>query len=168
MNLLKVLHDLPKNSVYALVNDQDKEIFLTYSYDVLSSLTRVINEFKSGIGLNIDIARFGFKLLETIKHRDELKFRFNYWYDQYKTNGYKFHNKRRPVHYKLISTIEGSFKSHMRKLIYVKLKNRYNEIILGVFDNIDECNDFMNNYGDLYKIKRADNKLTKEFYGNKL
>lgn len=167
MNLLKVLHDLPKNSIYALINDRDKEIFLTYSYDVLSSLTRVINEIKNGIGLNINIGQFDFKLLETIEHRDELKFRFNYWYDRYNVKGYKFHNKRRPVRYKLISTIEGSFKSHMHKLIYVKLKNWNREIILGVFDNIDECTDFMDSYGDLYKIKKADNKLTKEFYANR-
>lgn len=162
--ILQLLYDMPKNSIYALVNDQGKEIFLTYAYDTLSSLARIIGEIKSGIGLSIDPSQFDFKLLETVPHRDNLKLRFNFWYDKYQAKGFTFLNKRKPLTFKLISTIEPHFNSPTKKLLYVKLKNRYDHIVLGVFDNIDECNTFMAGYGDLYKIARADNKLTMEFY----
>src|SRR5438105_3319080 len=117
MDLLNVLHNMPKNSIYALINEQDKEIFLTYSYDVLSSLTRLINEIKSGIGLPIDPSQFEYKLLETIGKREHLKFRFNYWYDIYKQNDYKFYNKRKPINYKLISTIDKDFRDFRKRLL---------------------------------------------------
>lgn len=163
MDLLNVLHNMPKNSIYALINEQRKEIFLTYSYDVLSGLTRLINEIKSGIGLPIDPSEFKYKLLETVAKREDIKFRFNYWYDTYKQSDYKFYNKRKPINYKLISTIEKDFRNKTKRLLYVKLKNKHCEVTLGVFNNIEECNDFIDNYGDLYKIKHASNKLTKEY-----
>lgn len=161
--LLKELYNMPRNSVYALINEQDKEIFLTYSYDVLSGLTRLINEIKAGYGLSINPHKFQYKLLETLDSREDLKLAFNRWYEHYKNNDYKFYNKRRPISYKLISVVDKDFRSSSRLLLYIKLKNRYNTLTVGVFDNIEECNDFMGNYGSTNIIKYASNKLTKDF-----
>lgn len=156
---------MPKNSIYALINEQDKEIFLTYSYDVLSSLSRIINEMKSGIGLSIDPSKFRYKLLESVDKREYLKMRFSYWHDFYRQCDYKFYNKRKPINYKLISTIERDFRDPRRRLLYAKLKNKRSEVILGVFDNIEQCTDFIENYGNIYSIKHASNQLTKEYHG---
>jgi hypothetical protein len=154
---------MPRNSIYALINEQDKEIFLTYSYDTLSSLSRIINEIKTGIGLPIDPNKFQYKLLETIEKRQYLTIRFNYWYDLYKQNDYKFYNKRRPVNYKLQYNIEPDFRDSSKQLLYAKLKSRYREIILGAFEDIEQCRDFIKNYGNIYDLKYANNNLTKEF-----
>lgn len=162
MNELQLLVNMPKNSIYALLNEQSKQIYLTYSYDVLSSLARIINENKTGIGLPLDLSQFKYKLLETTD-RSNLKLRFNYWYDYYNVLGYKFHNKRRPSHYKLVATIENDFRNKLSKLIYVKVRNWNKEKVLGVFNKIEECNEFINNYGKVYEFKYATNKLTKEY-----
>lgn len=163
MDLLKLLYNMPKNSIYALINEQDKEIFLTYSTNSLSSLTRLINEIKAGYGLSIDLSKFQYKLLEEIKNQQILAFRFNYWYDYFKNDGYKLYNKRKPVNYKLNYTVGQDFRNKANRLLYAILKNRSKEIVLGVFDNINECTTFIQNYGDLYSIKHADNNLTKEY-----
>lgn len=152
---------MPKNSIYALINEQGKEIYLTYAYDVLLNLTRIISEIRAGFGLPIDTSKFSYKLLESTD-RELLKLRFNYWYDNYNALGYKFLNKRRPVNYKLLSVIDTDFRNGSKRLLYVKLKNRSSEIIVGAFDNIDDCNSFMVDYGGIYSIKYADNQITKE------
>jgi len=162
MNLVTILSSMPKNSIYALINEQGKEIYLTYAYDVLLNITRLISEIRAGFGLPIDPTQFNYKLLETVSDRSLLKLRFNYWYDNYNALGYKFLNKRKPVNYKLLSSIGIDFRNGAKKLLYVKLKNRSNEVIVGVFDNIEHCNDFIENYGGIYSIKYADNKLTEE------
>lgn len=162
MNIVTTLSTMPKNSIYALINEQGKEIYLTYAYDVLLNLTRLLSEIRAGFGLPIDPSQFNYKLLETTD-RSLLKLRFNYWYDNYNELGYKFLNKRKPVNYRLLSSFGIDFRNGNKKLLYVKLKNRSNEIILGAFDNIEECDNFLNNYGGIYHITYATNQLTKEF-----
>jgi len=166
MKELQLLVNMPKNAIYALVDAQDKEIFLTYSYDVLSSLSRLISEIRAGIGLPIDPTKYEYKLLETTD-KQNLKLRFNYWYDYYASLGYKFHNKRRHINYRLTSVVGRDFRNPNHRLLYVKLKNWKNEIVLGAFNNIEECNEFINNYGDLYSIKYATNQLTNEYLKGK-
>lgn len=158
MNLLKELLNMSKVSVYGLVNESKKEVYLTYSTDSLSSLNRLIIENRNGLGSNIDLNQFEYKLFEEVSYNKELKFRFNYWYNYLKVNGYKLINKRKPVIYKLVSSIDVN-----KTVLYVKLKSRYSEVIVGVFDNIQDCNKFMNQYGDVHSIKLASNKLTKDY-----
>lgn len=168
MDVLKTLLALPKNAVYSLINNQDKEIFITYTTDTISSLTRLIKEARAGYGLHINLYKFHYKLLE-ISDKDSLKLRFNYWYDYYQSQGYKLINKRRPVKFKLINFIGEDFRNRHKVLIYARLKNQTNYITLGVFDKIKDCDSFINSYGGIYSIKYASNDLTKEFLskGNK-
>lgn len=156
MNLLNVLLKLPKNSIYGLVNETKKEVYLTYATDQLGSLLRLLGDYRNGSGFTNDISQFEYKLFEEVTDKKELKLRYNHWYDQLNVKGYKLLNKRRAISYKLIATIE-------KKLLYVKLRSRYSEIVVGVFDDILDCQSFMDNYGDLYNIKYSSNLLTKEY-----
>lgn len=161
--MFQELYNLPKNSIYALVNDQDKEVFLTYSSNTFSSLSRLIGELRSGVGLVLKPDRFEFKLLEVLDQKDKLKLRFNKWYDGYRNSGYKFLNKRKPVSYKLVAYIDSDFRNRTKKLLYVGLKNRSNIIVVGTFDNIEDSETFMKSYGPIDTLKYASNKLTVEF-----
>ena len=164
MSILNDLLNMSKSCVYGLINESTKEVYLTYTQDSLNSVVRLISENRVGIGLGININEFEYKVFEETKDRVLLKIRFNYWYDKLSNDGYKLLNKRKPIKFQLVTCLDTIDKFHKKRLLYAKLKSRYSEIIVGVFDNINECNEFINNYGDLYKIKLADNILTKEYY----
>lgn len=164
IDLLKLLQ-LPKTAVIALINDQDKCVYVTHSSCVVESLGKLIRQLQDKthncIRLVSDREKLRFEILEVVQNIDALGVRTRYWIDQYVAKGYTPYNKPNVVKYRL----RVEYDDYAR--VIVKAVNTGNKgYVIGVFRNLGLANQWIENtFKDKEYIipQYAKNELTKAY-----
>lgn len=165
---LSQLLKLPKMGVIALLNDQDKAIYITHSSCIVESLGKLLRQLQDKthncVNLIIDRDKLRLVVLEEIQDKRALSVRARYWIDQYVAKGYGLYGRINAVKYRL--RVEYDELGH----VLVKAVNTRNKsYVIGVFRNLGLANQWINN---TYKEKEyiipqyATNELTKAYFNN--
>jgi hypothetical protein len=141
------LNKLITSGVYALINHSTKQVYLSYSSCMASSLVSLLGKLKQNLHDNstlIDLYRnnsLTLEVIETDLNDLNLKIRTSFWIRFYRKLGYEVLNNKLPINLSLRVFIEGG-------LIYVVVKSRNlgKEIEVGTFGSNDECQKFLNRY----------------------
>jgi hypothetical protein len=165
MNLMQTLTQLNQSGVWAFVNERDKIVYLSYSNNFLTSVSRNVRELTdkshSCRRMIRDKSKLQIQIIESNCH----KARLGYWIDFYRNKGYSlYRNKNGEVTYKVRISISEDYK------VFVMLVNKRNDkVVVGVFPNMEEAKVFsQTHYPDkIHKIVYSDNPLTKEFLRRK-
>jgi len=162
---LHTLLALPQRAVIALINDQDKLVYITHSSCVVDSLGKLVRQLQNKthncLNLIIDREKLRFEVLEGVQNPDALGVRTRYWVDQYVAKGYAPYSKINAVKYRL----RVEYDDYSR--VIVKAVNTRNKAyVIGVFRNLGLANQWIQN---TYKEKEyiipqyAKNELTKSY-----
>lgn len=162
---VKQLLNLPQRAVIALINDQDKVVYITHSSCVVESLGKLIRQLQDKthncISLIIDREKLRFEVLEVVQNIDALGVRTRYWIDQYVAKGFGLYSKPNAVKYRL----RVEYDDYAR--VIVKAVNTRNKgYVIGVFRNLGLANQWIENtYKDKDYIipQYATNELTKSY-----
>jgi hypothetical protein len=131
--------------IYALINDVDKKIDIRYSSNVSNSITTILTQIRKGIAhpteLEEDLSKLRLIVLELHpSNYQTILLHHAYWINKYKELGYTLYRKHIALQYKLKIYIH-----HM--IIHVSFENRnHDSILLGIFDNMEEANEFCRVY----------------------
>lgn len=160
------LNHLPEMCIFGLVNEDNKVIFIYRTTNIVTALSRIVKEYKYR---NKNILKLPLVIIETITDKNNLWVRYNYWDKYYSNAGYIVANKcKYNIQYKLRKQIMGDFRRKYDRvpLFYVKLiSRRYKEVVVGVFDNNDETEAFINKHysNGIDNIVYSNNSLTREY-----
>lgn len=162
---LKLLLKLPQRAVIALINDQDRCVYVTHSSCVVESLGKLIRQLQDKthncLNLIIDRDKLRFEVLEVVQNPDALGVRTRYWVDQYVAKGYGLYSKPNAVKYRL----RVEYDDYAR--VIVKAVNTRNKgYVIGVFRNLGLANQWIENtFKDKEYIipQYANNELTKSY-----
>lgn len=165
MNLLQTLTDINKPGIWAFVNDIDRMVYLSYSNNILTSVSRNVRELTDKSHSSKSLVKDKSKLQIQIIEFNCDKAKLTYWLDYYKTKGYSlYRNNNGEVVYKTRIAITTDF------FVHVQLVNKRNDkIVVGVFSNMEEAKSFTQTYysNKIHKIVYSDNSLTKEYIKRK-
>jgi len=116
--------------------------------------------------MDADWDKLDFRVIEKIDDPVKLRVRYQYWVSDYSNKGWVMYRDYKAIQYKVrIDIRNDETKGYNAKyLLYVKLVSRgYKELIVGVFDNLEECNKFIElNYSNINDIVYS-NELTKKY-----
>lgn len=162
---VKQLLNLPQRAVIALINDQDRIVYITHSSCVVESLGKLIRQLQDKthncLNLIIDREKLRFEVLEVVQNIDALGVRTRYWIDQHVVKGYALYSKPNAVKYRL----RVEYDDYAR--VIVKAVNTRNKgYVIGVFRNLGLANQWIENtYKDKEYIipQYAKNELTKSY-----
>ncbi len=170
MNLLKQLYKLPKSCIYVLRNDKKKCVYITYSKNFITSLSRNIKEMQDGTHvykpLNGKLGKWELHIIETLKFSDtilEISCSINSIIETYKALGYDIKTHKNVMKVRFRVDIGQDYK------VYCKLITKgYNEYVVGVFNNMIEAEALIEQYRNMTVIRPvyADNDLTKSYLGS--
>ena len=162
---VKQLLSLPKMGVVALINEQDRLIYVTHSSCIIQTIGRLLRQLKdnthSCLNLIIDRDKLKFVVLEEIKNSNALSVRTRYWLDSYLARGYAAYSKINAVKYHL--RIEYDV---LNNVLVKAVNTRNRSFVIGVFRNLGLANQWINNtYKDKEYIipQYANNTLTKTY-----
>lgn len=149
--------------IYALINEQDKRIFITYSrnfnshlYSQMLKLSR--NEHEISL-LNLDRAKLDIKILETGTIADlYMKFRVYEIQEEWIAKGYTVYKLYKPLHWILTIKVEEDFITGRayayRASVFVKTSiNRMYR--LKSFDKLKEAQAYVNNNAMVNILKES-------------
>lgn len=168
MNLKQLIsYSIP--GIWGLINKKDKRIFISGSENILSAVSRNIEELllknHSCRNLLRDIPNLELIVLETNTPKNQRKAKQSFWMDHYLSQGYTLYRTKPPVSYRVTTAITQDY------LIHVLLVNSRNDkIVVGVFDKMDHATQFITshyNTSKIYNITYSQNNLTKLFYNNR-
>lgn len=146
---IQTLNNSLGSGVFALVNEQDKKVYVAYSSCFLVSIARLLHDIKDNSGsiaidtlqaLKKDIHLLQYVSLEiTTLDRHEQMLRQVYWLERYKTLGYSSYRKEYVgVQYKV------KVELHDNGLLHVYLvSKRYKKLLVGTFSSVTECDQFV-------------------------
>ena len=164
MTLLE-LESLSVSVIWALANPVDKKIFISYSNNILSSLSRNISEIldnsHSCRQLISDYNRLELMILETPVPSNQLKVKSGHYMDHYKDNGWSLYKANPPVKYTVKTLIAKDCKAHV-----VLVNKRNDKLVVGVFDTMHEADEFTSSAypnNTVTTIIYSQNSLSKEF-----
>jgi hypothetical protein len=156
------MKELSQSGVYAFVHHRTKSLYISYSNNILISVSKHISDMKQGIHSNKSLNKYYSNLklyiLEFCSPED-LRIRQSYYYDLYKSQGYKLYNQVPPVKYKTRIVIDPKTKT----LVRVDIVNSQNKSsTIGYFDNIHDAESFCKYINSLTPIRPvyATNELT--------
>jgi hypothetical protein len=165
MNLLQTLTDINKSGIWAFVNDIDRMVYLSYSNNMLTSVSRNVRELNDNTHSLKSLVRHKSKLQIQIIECNCEKAKLGYWVDHYRNNGYSlYRNNNGEVTYKTRIAITNEY------LVHVLLVNKRNDkIVVGVFSDMEQATSFVQtNYPNkIHKIVYSNNDLTKQFLRRK-
>lgn len=165
MNLMQTLTQLNQPGVWAFVNDRDKIIYLSYSNNILSSVSRNVRELTDKTHSCRRMVRDRSNLRIQIIEPNCQKAKLGYWVDYYRNSGYSlYRNNNGEVTYKVRTMITDEY------LIHVMLVNKRNDkTVVGVFPNMEDANHFIQTYyqNNIHRIVYSDNPLTKQYLTRK-
>lgn len=163
---VKQLLSLPKMGVIALLNDQDRCIYVTHSSCIVESLGKLLRQLQDKThncaNLIIDREKLRFVVLEVIQNPDALSVRTRYWADEYVAKGYGLYSKINAVKYRLRVEYD-----ELGNVVVKAVNTRNRGYVIGVFRNLGLANQWINN---TYKSKEyiipqyATNELTKAYF----
>jgi len=163
---VKQLLSLPKMGVIALLNDQDRCIYVTHSSCIVESLGKLLRQLQDKThncaNLIIDREKLRLVVLEVIQNPDALGVRTRYWADEYVAKGYGLYSKINAVKYRLRVEYD-----ELGNVMVKAVNTRNRGYVIGVFRNLGLANQWINN---TYKSKEyiipqyATNELTKAYF----
>ena len=163
---VKQLLSLPKMGVIALLNDQDRCIYVTHSSCIVESLGKLLRQLQDKThncaNLIIDREKLRLVVLEVIQNPDALGVRTRYWADEYVAKGYGLYSKINAVKYRLHVEYD-----ELGNVMVKAVNTRNRGYVIGVFRNLGLANQWINN---TYKSKEyiipqyATNELTKAYF----
>lgn len=143
---MDLLFKLCNRGIIALINENDKKVYITATNSMLGLIERYTTDLKLG----------AFKCKEMNKDRDKLQFSildmglynikyYKYgirkYYEMYKNLGYSIYNEDE------ISYISIYYKFHKRISskgveLYLQGKSRSNNLLIGKFEKLVDCDEF--------------------------
>jgi len=166
--LFKELLDISGSGVYCLEDNINKEVYITYTVDMLTSLARVIRDINSKthtckrlmeISGNLD-----FRVLENINKEDrksDIATKLQFHITEYINKGYVVINKHNIIKSKIRIDIHP-----LMNFIHVKLVNSGgSEQIVGIFENMEDAKEFAQIYDNMDYITPvySTNQLTRSY-----
>lgn len=161
------MYNLSRSGIYALIDKRSRYVYICYSHDVIQSLSRNISQIASRTHRYKQLVRsrkrLDFVYLENIHYEDsriDIASKVHYWIEYYKNLEYTVLNKVKIKQYKVRTDITTD------KIIHVKLISRsYKELVVGVFDNMIEANEFAKLYKQMNFITPiySTNALTRAY-----
>ena len=155
--------ELAQPGVFALVHVRTGTMYITYSNNMLTSISSHISRAKIGTHecapLNKQFKNLRLYVLEYCEYSN-IRVRHAYWYNLYKALGHKLYNRVPPVQYKARVIVTKDF------FVHVELINKNKDIlILGVFDKISDANEFCTLVNSQVPIAPmyATNELTRKY-----
>lgn len=166
---IKDLLDYSKPGIWGFINEKDKRVFISYSNNILASVSRNISQIQdkshSCRKLIRDLPNLTFVMLVCNDSTKTRKIRAVELMDSFVSRGYVPYTNKLIVSYKIRIVVTTDFKIH------VLLVNRRNDkTVIGVFDKMDEASSFIqHNYPNnkIHNVIYSDNSLTKEFIRSK-
>jgi hypothetical protein len=161
------LQKLDAMGIYALRNDADKRIFISYGRNMLANFTRLLGALKTdkrNALMLADIEKLQLEIIETIPrdYVQNLKVKVALYSAKFQARGYELYREyRKPPQYKIEQIINQKF--HVE--VWLRSKYKY-KLCVGVFKTVKESDDFIRDvYPDaayIYPIY-ARNELTNEY-----
>lgn len=166
MDIIKLLYRLPKSCIYALVNKKKKYVYISYSKNFITSLSRNIKEMKDGNHVYEPLNKYKsweLHIIETLNYEHtllDISCFINSIIETYKELGYNVSTHRNVMKVRFKVCVGQDFK------VYCKLITKgYNEYIVGVFNNMEEAKDLIEQYRNMKVIRPlySNNDLTKKY-----
>lgn len=129
--LYRNMLDLSIPGVYAYVQHSSRKVFISYSRNIIASVSRNIQEHKY----------LDYELVILDIDAKDLRLSTSNWIHDYRNKGYTILNERIPVQYKWIIDITKDFKVRTRLV-----NSRYKAIEEHYFDTIVLAQEFVNSY----------------------
>lgn len=159
INSLRQIKKLPNSCVFGLISDSSKECYISHTTNLKARIGQIID-------VNEDILKDDSRLVVFSSGFDDMLYKriyAQYWLDKYINDGY---SNVGPVDNYINGRIKVQFSQYI-KLVFVMYENkRKDKIILGVFDTVNEANEFVDQYfsgKDLVLPVYAINKRTGEW-----
>lgn len=180
MNLLKELDQLPKYSIYGLFNEQDKKVYIGYAYDTVLALNRVLKDIKSSLfnkdNRNKDWDKLEFRIIESLTDSNDIKFKYQYWVNEYSNKGYEMYRNYKAITYKVKVDVIKDFRFDYKKNYFFRVTlvsgNGLINKVVAILEHKDKLDDFLLRHYPKHKsiinIVTHSNNLTKlylEKYG---
>ncbi len=166
MSLWQELSNIPNKCIYGIFNDVDKKVYIGYSSNTIRTIYSNMSTLVYS-NMSSDWDKLDFRIIEIIDDPARLKIRYQYWVSDYSNKGWTMYRDYKAVEYKVSIDIKNdpSLVSGSKYLLYVKLVSRgYKELIVGVFDDLDKCNEFVSlHYSNIHDIIYCDNELTQKY-----
>jgi hypothetical protein len=167
LNYFNELLKLPQMCVWALINEEKKLVFVSYSRNFFFNIGRTIETLNDGSHwASSDKENAKLIIIETINEENDLRVRARYWDEYFKKEGYKSYRKIKPINYRTrIETIKRASDNKLLLAVELISANYRNKLIVGVFDKIEDANKFIETHykGTILKVVYSDNDLTKDY-----
>lgn len=174
-SLVTHLLNLPIAGLFALIDENNKRVYLVHSSNIRGALNRIIDDLHYKINLPQELIenRFNLKLevLEEQFDRRTRLGRYSYYVDKYRNNGYTILREDYiPLQYKLDIQIRDyhDLVGRNNKRVFVELVSKGRQrIVVGIFRTMKEANKFIKEtYGDSKYLTPvyANNRATREYY----
>lgn len=126
----------PRNAVYALINDSDRRVYVSYSVDVLLAIRRLLVDY-AVLDADYKSGKLRIAILETASDKRTMQLYVEHYQIKYESLGYSFYKRNKFIQYKVQITIESD------RLVYVFLVSRnYSKLIVGIFSKMDQARAF--------------------------
>jgi hypothetical protein len=139
MGIFQELLNLPKQAIFALVNETDGKVYVSFSTRFPSKLGSIIGQLvdKTWRWKEMILRRKFLKLviLETSVERNFVK----YYKEQFQKNGYTVYNEKE----KLPLWYEFKINYSLRKVLVVAVNARNDKTVLGRFNTYEEARGFL-------------------------
>lgn len=142
--LIHQLLTLPKTAVFALINDFDKRVYVSYSTTFKTRLMGIIEQISTKRwkyrGMLNELKHIRLVILDKNLPEHELKIFTKYHRDMYRNNGYRFYNKEKvPLQY----SFSIRFTDRKNAICVVAFNSRKEPTILGYFETIELAQEFL-------------------------
>lgn len=150
-----------KPGIWAFVNDTDRIVYLSYSKNILSSISRNIKEISDKSHSCKKLIRDKSKIQILLIEDRCQKAKLGYWVEYYRNNGYTLYRSNNgEITYKTRVAITTDF------LVHVLLVNKRNDkLVVGVFNTMEDASTFIQKHyqNKIHKIVYSDNLLTHNY-----
>lgn len=149
--LLKGLFEAPQRGIFAIINEFDKRIYVSYTKDLQARLGTISSEILNGLWkfplMTEDRNKLTLKVLESSEEKVFVK----YYIDHYRNLGYTVYNENERVplelHFGLVFGVDE------RSVNVVAINKRNDKIVLGKFRNIETATRFLE-YAQKYNASK--------------
>lgn len=169
MSVLKLMYELPRSGIFKFVNEEKKLVYISYSKNLITSLSRNIKEIQDKVHvykpLNEDFEDWKFDIIETLNYHDtilDISCKINLYIEEYKQLGYNVRTHQNIQKLKFRVDIGQDYK------VYCKLISRgRTEYVVGVFKDMEDAKEFIEMYRNIKNIVPiySTNQLTKDYFG---
>jgi hypothetical protein len=139
MDMFQEFLNLPKQAIFALVNERDKKVYVSFSMTFHVRLGSILGQFRDGSWRWKDMIRDRKKLSLVILETSIQKNFVKYYKEQFQKNGYTVYNEKE----KLPLWYEFKINYSLRKVLVVAVNARNDKTVLGRFNTYEEARGFL-------------------------